>query len=566
VTTRAPAAWAVLAPRALITLATGLVFARAVPYPFARSWDDARFILDNRDVLDPSWPAFVRMWTSVQFEAYHPLHLLSYWLDVPWFGPEAWVVHLTSLVLWVLGLWIVYGWLIALRLPPWAAVVTTLLFGLHPAQVEVVSWASGRKDVLALLFGAASLRFAARAERTWDRAGTGAFACYVLALLSKTTALPLPLFALAIDVLVRGVSFRRALVRQAPSCVLGVVVSASVLWIWREHAMVRGNLGGPELSLLRASQTFGHQLLTAVWPGSNAPMYATDSIAHAAWARSLAAVSYVIACVLALRARKNIPGLVPAGLLGFGLLLLPASNLVPLYFPLQDRYLSLPLLGLCVAFAGLGLPLPGTQPARSRELRSFVTLGGVLALMLAARTWQYQGAWQSEQRLWGHAASTQPDSDYAFLKLGEVRRDAGDFEGAIAAYQGAIRVAPLRKLAYAALFEAVARRDEKLFQLRPSRARELAKVYYERLDHPEALRELLQQLWGLGYQRASELPLAALLVYQPLPDSALQHAALSALREGRTTLARFYAHRLSEPPETEPLRQLYHEPYFAVVP
>jgi tetratricopeptide (TPR) repeat protein len=566
VTTRAPAALKAFAPRAVIALATGLVFARAVPYPFARSWDDARFILDNRDVLEPSWPAFVRMWTSVQFEAYHPLHLLSYWLDVPWFGPAPWVVHLTSLTLWVLGLWIVYGWLVALRLPPWAAVVTTLLFGLHPVQVEVVSWASGRKDVLALLFGAACLRFAASSERTWDRAGAGAFACYVLALLSKTTALPLPLFALAIDVLVRGVSFRRALWRQAPSCVLGVAVSAGVLWIWREHAMVRSNLGGPELALLRASQTLGHQLLTAIWPGSNAPMYATDSIVHASLGRSLAALAYVIACALSLRARKRIPGLVPAGLLGFGLLLLPASNLVPLYFPLQDRYLSLPLLGLCVAFAGFGLPLPGRAPARRPQLQSLLALGGACALLLAARPWQYEGDWQSELRLWGHAAATQPDSDYAFLKLGEVRRDAGEFEGAIAAYHGAIRVAPLRKLAYAALFEAVARRDEKLFHLHPSRARELARVYYDRLDHPEALRELLPQLWSLGYQRASELPLAALLAYQPLPDSALQHAAISALREGRTTMARFYAHQLKDPPETEPLRQLYHEPYLAVVP
>lgn len=565
-TTRAPAWSSVLAPRALIALASGLVFARAVPYPFARSWDDARFILENRDVLEPSWPAFVRMWTSVQFEAYHPLHLLSYWLDVPWFGPEPWIVHLTSLVLWVLGLWILYGWLVALQLPPWAAVVTTLLFGLHPAQVEVVSWASGRKDVLALMFGAASLRLAARSERTWDRAGSGAFACYVLALLSKTTALPLPLFALAIDVLVRGVAFRRALSKHAPSCFLGVVVSASVLWIWREHAMVRANVGGPELALLRASQTFGHQLLTAVWPSSDSPMYATDSIAHASWGRSLAALGYAIACVLALRARKRIPGLVPAGLLGFGLLLLPASNLVPLYFPLQDRYLSLPLLGLCLAFAGFALPLPGSKPARRPPLRNFLAFAGVLALMLAARAWQYEGEWQSEVQLWGHAASTQPDSDYAFLKLGEVRRDAGEFEGAIAAYHGAIRVAPLRKLAYAALFEVVARRDEKLFHLQPSRARELAKLYYERLDHPDALRELLQQLWALGYQRASELPLVALLSYEPLPDSALQHAAISSLREGRTTLARFYVHRLREPPEIEPLRQLYHEPYFAVVP
>ena len=80
-----------------------LCFGRAVSFPFALSWDDARFIVDNPDVREPGWDALVRMFSSVQFEAYHPLHLLSYWLDVPWAAGEdlqltATVVHALSLL------------------------------------------------------------------------------------------------------------------------------------------------------------------------------------------------------------------------------------------------------------------------------------------------------------------------------------------------------------------------------------------------------------------------------------------------------------------------------------
>lgn len=534
-----------------IGAATVATFARAVTYPFVRSWDDARFIVDNPDVRAVSWGAFVRMWTSVQFEAYHPLHLLSYWLDVPWSGANPAVVHAVSLGLWVCGLWLVCAWLRALSVQLWAAVLCSLLFGLHPAQIEVVSWATGRKDVLALLFCAASLLAQARAHSAWDAAAWLARAAYLLAVLSKTTALPLPVFALVIDVLVRGVPPRQAALRQLPSALIAAAVSGVVVWIWREHAMLRVNVGGPALGLLRVSQTLGHQLGTALWPSSNAPMYPTHDVARVDVLRSLLAVAYLAACGLALRTRN---GLLAAGLIGFGVWLVPVSNLVPMYFPLQDRYLSLPLLGLALALAG-GLP------ARRPHL-----LAGVLLLGLMARTWQYAGEWQSDERLWGHAASTQPFAEYTWLKLGEVRRDAGDLEGAINAYREAVHVAPLRKLAHAALFEAVARRDERRMQLANSRARELAKIYYERLDQPNALRELVAQLWSRGYLRTTELPMQALLRLEPKPDLALAQAAQAALRDQQRSLARFYLHAMHTPPHDGPLRDLHAEPYFPVVP
>ena len=97
-----------LRARAAIVLCALVIFARAVPYPLQRSWDDGRFILDNPLVASVSWANFVALTTEVHFEAFHPLHLLSYWLDVPWFGAEPWVVHGVSLALWSLALVLSY--------------------------------------------------------------------------------------------------------------------------------------------------------------------------------------------------------------------------------------------------------------------------------------------------------------------------------------------------------------------------------------------------------------------------------------------------------------------------
>lgn len=545
-----------------------LCFGRALSYPFALSWDDARFIANNTDVLRPSWDGLVRMFTTVQFEAYHPLHLLSYWLDVPWVGADdlqltATVVHTCSLGLWIAALWLSYAVLRKLGAPLGAALLGTLAFGVHPAQVEVVCWASGRKDVLALLFVAGSLLAQLSASGPWRGRAWLARALYVCALLSKTTALPLPLFALSVDLIARKRPWREAVLWQLPSLLLGAGVSVAVLTIWREHSMLRQTLGDESMALVRFTQTLGHQLGTALWPSRVSPMYASQSLLGWDVSRSLLCALYVLVCGLALRGGR---GLLASGLLGFALFLLPASNLVPLYFPLQDRYASLPLFALGVALAGFAGSVQ-LEATRRKPVRNLALDVGFIALgCLCLRTAQYAGVWKNELRLWGHAVRTQPDADYAYLKLGEVRREAGDFEGAIKAYHGAIRVAPLRTLAHAGLFEVVARRDERVFKLSPGRARQLAEQYYKRLSNIESLRAFPAQLWSMGYVRTVELPIQAMLVIDAIPEGVVLQSAQGALRAGRRSLAKFYLHQLKEAPKGEPLASLYDEPYFRVVP
>src|SRR6185295_14543285 len=86
---------------AIVSLATVATFARAVPYPLQLTWDDARFISDNPDVQEISVRSLASIFGGPHFQAYHPLHLLSYWLDVPLAGVNATVIHAVSLALWV---------------------------------------------------------------------------------------------------------------------------------------------------------------------------------------------------------------------------------------------------------------------------------------------------------------------------------------------------------------------------------------------------------------------------------------------------------------------------------
>ena len=531
-----------------VALVTAGVFARALPYPLQRSWDDARFILDNPVVRAPSWDAFRTIWTTPLLEAYHPLHLLSYWLDAPWTGANAWVLHAVSLLLWIAAASALLSALLRLGLSQWAAAIATLACVLHPVQVEAVSWAAGRKDVLALLFAALALNAHLRSGSWLDRRAWLARVLYGAGMLAKTTVLPLPAVLFAADVLVRRQTWRRALLAQLPSLALGAGMSALVLGIWQDNEMLR--LESHAGVLTRVVATFGHQLGTALWPATNAPMYSTSALADpplGAWFM-LAAFAILLALLLvAARRGEQRAALAAFGLAAFAILLAPVSNLVPMYFPFQDRYLSLPLVGLAIT---LGASWDALPRAAVRALQP------ALVCALALRCVQYQGEWQSELRLWGHGASVQPDAYYAFMKLGEVRRSAGELDGSIAAYRELLRIDPARKTGYAALVLSVALRDERVHHLQPSLAQEYASRVYVQLDDPDQLRDLAAHMLATGHVRALEVPLARSLALQPAPDRVLEHAAETQFKAGNASVGLFYLHRMRAPSARPDLRAI----------
>lgn len=533
-TVRAPSVRA----HALLSLATLGTFARAVPYPLALSWDDGRFIADNPDVQEVSWRSLRSIFGAPHFQAYHPLHLLSYWLDVPWAGADGPALHAVNLALWVIAANLLLRALYQLGCSPFGALVGTCVVVLHPAQVEAVSWATGRKDVLAMLFACACLLCHLRASRWSDRYAWFARGAYALAVLSKTTALPLPAVLVLLDLALRRRSFKQAVGHQLPSLVVAVGIGLGVVALWNQEQMIQSATAGAGSWLGRVAATFGHQLVTALWPSSNSPMYSTKALASTSALAVAACGGLLLAGWLAKRRDARL-GWLSIG--SFVLLMLPVCNAIPMYFPYQDRYLSLPLVGLGL---GLGALLDSLHEKAPRLAFAF---GVALCSGLALRSVQYEGEWRSELRLWGHAVRVQPDAYYAWMKLGEVRRRAGELPGAIRAYQQLLRIDPLRKIGHAALFQAAALRDEKLRKIAPSRAELYAKDYYEALLDPEALRALAGRLLERGYVRTAELPAGSALLLQPFPDNALEHAAAAQFAQGRPGLGLLYLRHMRQP-------------------
>lgn len=542
--------------RLAIVLGTLAAFVGTLDNHLQTNWDDERFLADP-DVLHPSLGGLVGFFTEVRFEAYHPLHLLSYWLDVPWVGTEgpmaAMVIHATNLGLWALALLAGFEVMRRFGLSPLAAAVGTLAFGIHPLAVEIVCWASARKDVIAVGLALAAtllhLRAAPSADPLRDRDAWGSRALFLAAALAKTSVLPLPVALVAIDVWLARRTLRSAITFQLPTLLAAGGLGAVVLWVWSTNDMIRNtgtDASAYDWTLIPAT-TF-HLLQTSVWPVRLAALYPLHRHDPVPLAFGLAAVVVLAGGLVTLAQRRHQLAFARAGLgvSWFVLFALPVLNVVPMYFQWQDRYGVLPLFGLMVALAS-AIDALRTTEARETAIRVLVTAAVVLLPLGWWTTLQVE-TWSDGNHLFGHATRAWPTSYYAWMKLGEVRRERGDVEAALRAYGHAIEVGPDLRVAHGGFLYSLALRDEARERIAPSHALDLSARFLAIVDDARALRELAGEMTDDGYRDAVAYVLGRSLDLDPVSDERLERAIEVQLRNGDAFMARFYLSRLRHRP------------------
>lgn len=166
------------------------------------SWDDHVYVYENPMILNPTAASFKAFGTQVVSLNYHPLTMWSLWLNAALFGTAAKSFIVTNVLIhWLnagLLCWLV--WLLTGRQYRSVALLTALLFAIHPLRAESVVWVSERKDVLYVFFFLAGCvaywRYleTRRSTKLWLALGLMLLSC-----LSKGVAVVFPLVCLLLD-------------------------------------------------------------------------------------------------------------------------------------------------------------------------------------------------------------------------------------------------------------------------------------------------------------------------------------------------------------------------------
>ena len=136
--------------------------------------------------------------TSLDF---YPVRDLSYALDhavARWSGISPWkIAKVHQWLLFVETAFLLFGIIVSLGVAPAGSLVVTSLWALHPVHVEMVTWISARKDLLALVWVGWACFFTLRHFRLGSKLDSAiAGAAFLLACLSKGSPVLLPFAAL----------------------------------------------------------------------------------------------------------------------------------------------------------------------------------------------------------------------------------------------------------------------------------------------------------------------------------------------------------------------------------
>jgi tetratricopeptide (TPR) repeat protein len=125
---------------------------------------------------------------------FRPLFNVLLSISYPLFGNAAWGWHLSNVLIHTAATLLVYAVVREITDHNWIGLIGASLFAVHPVHAESVAWASGVTDPLMTVFLLSAFYFYLRYRKTNRKYLMAvALGSYLLALLSKETAIALPL-------------------------------------------------------------------------------------------------------------------------------------------------------------------------------------------------------------------------------------------------------------------------------------------------------------------------------------------------------------------------------------
>jgi Flp pilus assembly protein TadD len=457
--TKAPAQGALDQGRALFLIVAATVLAYANSLSGAFVFDDTKQIAGNSALR--FWGNILRAFTSdvwsfqrgtltkdIPPPYYRPLFTAYLTINYKLFGlwEPGW--HLMNLLVHCGATVLIFFLIKRLSGDRLIATMAALLFGLHPAHVESVSWISGIPDPLAALFYVPSLIWYVR-YRTEGQTKflVASLIAYGLSALCKETPLALPLVFIVWELArTKGPHSLSARGREiVPQMIPFAVVAAAYLALrfavlgrlsWKHPFMAQV----PDSAIwMTVPYVFVKYLQHLVAPFYLSLIYGTSFVTSAADPRFLAPLAVIVGLgILLWTYRRRLSGQIWIALTLIVAPLLPVLNLKVFHYEyiIQDRYLYLPSIGFCYLIAILVMQF-------SKAKKEFAAaLAVIIIVAFGAGTFAQNRVWHDAVALWRRAVHYSPDSWSTHYNLGLAYLDQRQYQPALNELMEAKRLNP----------------------------------------------------------------------------------------------------------------------------
>jgi hypothetical protein len=413
------------------------------------SYDDDYLVSGSRAVREARVGKMLDPWgdRSDLGDEYLPVRDVSYALDALVWGERtadgreltgtraARGFRFTNLLIYALACGLACAFLGELTRDPLLALLAGAFFALHPVHAESAAWVSGRKDVLSGALGFGALLVFVRARQNQDTARAvrrhiTSVVLGLLAMLSKTTLVALPLLVGAVELFGPALRRERAritgfsqenedpgpIARRALVVLPHLLVAIAVGWNARALGERTGIARPAPPGGLATIAATDLPILVRYVAASFAPIdlrvsygrFPLLSLSDPAVLSSALALAAIAGLVLVALARR--PKTLAFAAVWFLLALAPVLNVVPFTQLLADRYLFVPLLGPALV---AGWTLVRARRSRTAPGLALLLLGGVGVLGVGRGL-----DFATSERLFRSNIALEPENPVAHHELG----------------------------------------------------------------------------------------------------------------------------------------------------
>lgn len=368
------------------------------------NWDDTYYVVKNDLVKEQSVKKLKEIVHPTTFVMgnYHPITMLSYWIDEA-LGGTSKTYHLINLLLHLCNTVMLYILLKRLKLAHFIVFFTLILFAIHPTRTETVMWISDRKDLLVAFFMLlASIHFLVFQTSQKKRFYALSFLWFTLACFSKIIAISLIGFAI-IYYLFFIKPFRwKNIVLLLPF--LAIALLSVYINITAQQSNTSNN--AEQLSMMWSLQTplsaMGKYMVNFFCPLQLAPFYPFKS--HVLY--GIAFLFFTLLALFFFRAKT-----VKLSILSFILFTLPILQIIKVGDALAaDRYMYIAYIGLCIA---IGHFLYQWFPKKEVQIGMLLSIS-----FLSIGTFNYASKWINSETLWSHQIMRYPNHYLGYINRG----------------------------------------------------------------------------------------------------------------------------------------------------
>jgi len=438
----------------LIVTLTFILFYKVVDFQFVL-WDDNTYIIENELIRDLSWEGLKNIFATPVIGMYNPVVFLIYAIIYKFWGLDPGAFHFFNLIFHLLATIMVYKFIYKLTTRYETAAIVALLFAIHPMHVSVVTWVSGLKTSLYLIFYFLALfHYLNYVKNDYKHKYLLYVALlFILSALSKPTAVTLAPMLFLMDYYLSRKIDRRMFIEKIPFFIIAIVFGVTTLFTHQEmedaifdinsdYSLINNLLVSNYSVVFYFEKLFYPMNLCTIYPYPE-----NDIFLPLKYYLAIPVIPLIL--FLTYKSGKFKKEVI-FGLLFFVIAISVLLRIVPSgFFRAANRYTYLSYTGLFFIIGQFYAYIMDERFPYSRNVKkALIILLCVFVIFCCYRTTVRIKVWENSITLFDDIIKKKPKLAMAYNNRALAKKDLGDFYGAIEDFSLAIQNNPEYKWAY----------------------------------------------------------------------------------------------------------------------